>query len=243
MNATRQFSGTLWADYRRLPGILLTIYAVAWVIAAIRPSERQTWLLENLLVFVVLPVFIFTYKKFQFSNLSYVLIAVFLALHAVGAHYTYSEMPLGSWARDDWQLTRNHYDRIVHLAFGLLITFPLSELGVRGFGLSMGWSCMAAIHVLIAWSGIYELLEALVAHVTSPALGAAYNGAQGDEWDSQKDMALALLGSIMCMAMIGVWWRRATRRTRASFAHTPSVMPINGAGLANRGQHELTGTR
>ena len=243
MNATRQFPRPPWSNYRRMPEMLLAVYTVVWLVTAIRPADRQTWLFENLLVFVVLPTLIFTYKKFQFSNLSYVLIGVFLALHAVGANYTYSEMPLGNWFRDDWQLTRNHYDRIVHLIFGLLITFPLWEFAVRRFGLSIGWSCVAAIHVLIAWSSIYELLEALVAHVTSPALGAAYNGTQGDEWDSQKDMALALLGSVVCMAVTATWWRRAPRRTRVPFAHTPSVTPINGASLANRGQRELTGAR
>lgn len=199
---------------RRLPEVLLAFYILSWLFLAIRPTDRLTWLFENLLVFAVMPVLICAYKRFRFSNLSYVLMAAFLILHSIGAHYTYSETPLGNWFRDHLGLTRNHYDRIVHFVFGLLITFPLWEFVNRRLGLSVRFSGLLAVHVIVAWSALYELLEALVAHLVSPALGAAYNGAQGDEWDPQKDMVLALGGSLLALLIAAICRARTFCRAR-----------------------------
>ncbi|MCI0535634.1 MAG: DUF2238 domain-containing protein, partial [Verrucomicrobiales bacterium] len=132
-------------------------YAIVWLVTAIGPSSRQDWFLENLLVFAAVPVLIVTYRRFQFSNTSYALVAVFLMFHAVGAHYTYSETPLGDWLRDALLLKRNHYDRIVHFAFGLLLAFPLREALLRAGGVRRGWSYAITVQVAIAWSGFYEL--------------------------------------------------------------------------------------
>jgi putative membrane protein len=154
-------------------------YAIVWLVTAVAPSSRQDWLLENLLVFVTVFVLVVTYRRFQFSNVSYVLITLFVALHAAGAHYTYSEMPLGNWLRDALFLARNHYDRVVHFAFGLLIAFPLREVLMWAAGVRRGWSYAVTVHVVMAWSALYELLEAIVAYVVSPELGAAYTGTQG----------------------------------------------------------------
>jgi len=199
---------------RRLPEVLLAFYILSWLFLAIRPTDRLTWLFENLLVFAVMPVLICTYKRFRFSNFSYVLMAAFLILHAIGAHYTYSETPLGNWFRDQWGLTRNHYDRIVHFIFGLLVTFPLWEFVNRRLGQSARFSSLLAVHLIVAWSAIYELLEALVAHLVSPALGAAYNGAQGDEWDPQKDMVLSLCGSLLALLIAAICRARTSCRER-----------------------------
>lgn len=185
----------------RLPQWLFASYVVVWVLAAIRPFNRQDWLLENLLVFAVVPGLVITHRRFRFSNLSYCLITAFMTLHAIGAHYTYSEMPVGNWLRDDWQLSRNHYDRVVHFLFGLLICHPLWELLVRRLGLRNGWARVVAVHVVMAWSTLYEIIEAVVARVVSPELGAAYNGTQGDVWDAQKDSACALAGAVICVTI------------------------------------------
>ena len=190
---------------QHLPKVLLAIFGLTWLLLAIRPIDRLTWIFENLPVFALIPVLLCTYKRFQFSNFSYVLITAFLILHTIGAHYTYSEMPIGNWFRDHWGLARNHYDRLLHLFFGLLITLPFWELVNRHLGLCARVSALAAIHAILAWSMVYELLEALVAHLVSPALGAAYNGTQGDGWDAQKDMFLALLGSIVAVLILVVW--------------------------------------
>ncbi|MEQ2008879.1 MAG: DUF2238 domain-containing protein [Limisphaerales bacterium] len=186
----------------RLPQFLLASYTVVWALTAIRPFNRQDWLLENLLVFVVVPALACTHRRFRFSNCSYFLITLFMTAHAIGAHYTYSEMPLGNWLRDGWQLSRNHYDRVAHFLFGLLITYPLWELLVRGLALHRVWASVGAVHGVMAWSALYEIMEAVVAHLVSPELGAAYNEIQGDIWDAQRDAAFALAGALICIAAI-----------------------------------------
>lgn len=212
MSATGSHASAASAGLSRLPRWLLALYAVLWVLTAIKPFNRQDWLLENVLVFVFVPVLVITFRRFRFSNLSYVLITVYLSFHAVGAHYTYSEMPVFNWVRDDWQFARNHYDRVVHFLFGLLISLPLCELLVRVGGLRPGWARVGTVHVVAAWSAMYEILEAVVAHVVSPELGAVYNGIQGDIWDAQKDAALAISGAVITMALSALWPARPPAR-------------------------------
>jgi putative membrane protein len=215
-----QSSPAFWSN--RFLQALAAGYAILWLLMAIAPLSRQDWFLENLLVFVALPVLVVTYRKFHFSNVSYALIALFLALHAVGAHYTYSEMPVGNWLRDVLHLSRNHYDRVVHFAFGLLITFPLREVVVRAAGVRRGWSYAVPVHVVTAWSGLYELLEALVANLVSPELGAAYTGTQGDIWDPQKDTALAMTGALLSMAFASLVPRYLASRKPARLGRVRS---------------------
>src|SRR5687767_2953331 len=116
---------------RRLLQALCIAYALVWVMAAIKPVNRTDWLLENLLVFVFVPLLVFTYRQVPLSNVTYILIFLFLLLHAAGAHYTYSEVPLGYWLKETFNLQRNHFDRIVHLSFGLLLTYPVYEVLIR----------------------------------------------------------------------------------------------------------------
>ena len=114
--------------------LLAVAYAIVWIAAAIAPLDRSDWLLENLLVLIFVPVLVLTRRRFAFSKLSFALIAVFLSLHAYGAHYTYSFTPLGFWLQEALGQTRNHYDRIVHFGFGLLMTYPLLDMSRRVLG-------------------------------------------------------------------------------------------------------------
>lgn len=201
---------------RTLSGLALG-YAVVWIAAAIKPVHREDWLLENLLVFLALPALVALFRHRLLSNSSYGLLFVFLILHAVGAHFTYTEMPLGNFLRDQLHWSRNHYDRAVHFAFGLLVAYPVCET-LAGLGLRSPFlSSVVAIHVIMAWSGLYEVVEGLVAHFVNPELGAAFNGIQGDIWDAQKDMSLAMTGAVsaMAVALAGKSWRRAGRPRRA----------------------------
>lgn len=184
----------------RFIAILAGSYAVWWVLLAIRPVDRSDWLLENLLVFASVIVLVWTYPRFQFSNLSYILIALFLALHAVGAHYTYAEVPAGFWVRDWLGLSRNHFDRAIHLAFGLLILYPLRELLVRAAHVRFPWASWLALAAISALSSSFESIEAIIAQIVRPDLGAAYLGTQGDIWDAQKDMLAAIGGGLLAMA-------------------------------------------
>jgi putative membrane protein len=201
--------GRRFRDNRFLQILLLWLVGL-WIVTAIEPFNRRDWLLENLLVFVYGGILIATYRRFAFSNLSYGLFGLFLTLHLVGAHYTYTETPFGSWLQDALDLSRNHYDRIVHFAFGLLIAHPFRELHLRAVGVRREWSYLMVVVTVLGFSGFYETLEAIVAVIVSPELGAAYLGTQGDEWDAQKDTALAFAGSVLAMAI--TWGLERHRR-------------------------------
>jgi putative membrane protein len=200
---------------RRLLLRLLPAYGVFWIWLAIDPLNRRDWLLENLLVLILIPLLLLTYRRFEFSLTSYCLIGLFLVLHAFGAHYTYAEVPLGYRLQDLWGLSRNPFDRIAHFAYGALLVFPIRELLVRQAGLRGWWAYALPVCVVLAQSGFFEVLEAIVAMIVSPELGNIYLGTQGDEWDAQHDMAAALGGSVLTMGI--VFALRVAVRPKANF--------------------------
>jgi putative membrane protein len=193
----------------------LAAYLVVWAALAVSPVDRETWLLENGLVFALAALLLAIRRRFRFSNLSMVLILAFLSLHAVGSHYTYSAAPPGVWARDAFGLARNHYDRFVHLAFGVLWAYPFRELALRRVHAHRIWSYVVPCLAVLSCSSGYEILESWAAQVVNPAIGVAFVGAQGDVWDGQKDMTLALGGAVL--AMLG------TARARRATGHEPWV--------------------
>jgi putative membrane protein len=204
--------GVPFARNRFLQG-LVAAYALFWFIAAIAPVDRSTWLLENLLVLAVLLLLAATHRRFVFSNLSYGLILAFLALHSVGSHYTYSAVPAGFWVRDVLGLERNPYDRFVHFVFGLLLSYPLREMVLRVVHVHRVWSWVIPVLAILALSSGYEIVESWAARMVDPEVGMAFVGAQGDVWDGQKDMTLALVGAILAM------WSAA--RLRRRLGHEP----------------------
>ena len=181
---------------------LLSWYAMLWIVLAVAPHDRQDWLLENLLALTAVVALAATYRRFQFSTPSYVLITAFLSLHAVGAHYTYAEVPVGFWLQHLFGLSRNPFDRLVHFSYGLLLAYPLREMLIRLAGIGRFWSFYLAVSGMLAQSGLFEIVEAVVAQIVSPDLGAAYLGTQGDEWDAQNDMIAATAGAVLCMAVV-----------------------------------------
>ena len=182
-----------------LPAGLLLCYGLLWTWLAIAPVNRRDWLLENLLAFALVLLLTLTYRRFQLSTLSYCLMTFFMTLHAVGAHYTYAEVPLGFWLQDLWSLSRNPFDRIVHFAYGVLLAYPVREILRRLAGVRGLWSYALSVSSILAQSGLFEIIESIVAALVSPDLGNAYLGTQGDEWDAQKDMAAALGGAVLAM--------------------------------------------
>ena len=196
MNVERSHSVT-----DRFLTIVAGCYAAFWIVLAIRPVDREDWFLENLLVFVTVGLLTLTFRGFRFSNLSYALLAVFLALHALGAHYTYAQVPAGFWLRDLLHLERNHFDRVIHFGFGLLLLYPMKEFLTRHVGVRPSWAPWLALASIIAMSSFFEILEAIIAQVVHPDLGAAYLGTQGDIWDAQKDMVAAVFGGIIATAL------------------------------------------
>lgn len=200
----------------RLLQVLAAGYVVVWVMLAINPVYPDDWLLENILVVLFVGGLIVTYRKFPLSDLSYVLTVLFMALHAVGAHYTYAETPIGFWMQETFGFARNHYDRVVHFSFGLLMAYPIREIFLRVAHARGFFAYYLPFDVTLAFSGAYEIIEMLVAVMVSPEAGDAYLGTQGDIWDAQKDMALASAGAIICMGAT------ALIRTIRKKSHTPN---------------------
>ncbi|MEX6502236.1 DUF2238 domain-containing protein [Pseudomonas zhanjiangensis] len=182
--------------------LIALILLLTWLWAAIAPLSRQDWLLENLLVFFFCGLLLATYRLFAFSLASYWLFCLFIALHLYGSHYTYAETPFGDWLADSLGLARNHYDRLVHFGFGLLLTYPLRELLHRRAGLKNGWLDLLSLTLVMAMSAFYEQVEMLAALIVNPELGSAFLGTQGDEWDAQKDEGLAMLGALSLLALL-----------------------------------------
>jgi putative membrane protein len=195
----------------RLHRSLLATYGVLWTALAIAPLHRLDWLLENVLPVLMVGLLTLTYRRFQFSDRSYILIAAFLMLHAVGAHYTYEQVPAGDWLKQALGLQRNHFDRVAHFSFGLLLTVPVRELFARLAALTGFWSRYVALTTVVAFSGFFEILEAWVAQIVSPELGAVYLGSQGDIWDAQEDMTAALAGAVLATILTAAF-RRSARR-------------------------------
>jgi len=168
------------------------------------------WCLENLLVVVLLVYLIATYRKHPLSNTSYGMILVFLCFHEWGAHFKYFDVPLGEWMKGWLHTHRNHYDRVVHFAFGFLFSYPMHEMYVRYAGLKGRWSYYFPAETVMALGAVYECIEALVASIVSPDAGEAFVGMQGDMWDAQEDMAMNVLGAIIAMTALAIY--RSTRK-------------------------------
>ncbi|MBX7210073.1 MAG: DUF2238 domain-containing protein [Verrucomicrobiaceae bacterium] len=202
--------------YERHARTLSALFVLLWIALAVRPVSRMDWLLENVLLLVVVPVLFAAHRRRLFSRLSHSLIFVFMCLHEIGAHYTYSQVPYDDWWRHltghtlndvfGWQ--RNHFDRVVHFLYGLLVAYPIREVFLRIVRARGFWGYFLPLDLTMSTSLIYELIEWLAASVLGGDLGQAYLGTQGDMWDAHKDMALASLGALLAMLVTAaVNWR------------------------------------
>lgn len=199
MSGSRPFSKN------RFLQLVLIGYALVWISTAVDPLDWLTWILENILVVVFGGILLWTYRRFAFSNRSYLLIALFLSLHAIGTNTGYAQSPVGFWLKDLLGLSRNPYDRVLHFAFGLLLAYPFYELLIRTGNLHSRLVHWLSISLILAASVGFEVLESLVAEIVSPGTGPEWLGGQGDEWDMQLDLVAALLGAIA--AMVATSWR------------------------------------
>src|SRR6266513_6387866 len=198
------------SQQNKLVAGLTAFCAVIWALASIHPVDRQAWILENLLVVLFGLALWLSHHRLQLSNASYIFIALFLILHIIGAHYTYAKMPFGLWARNFFGLSRNHFDRVAHFGFGFFLAFPVRELLLRFSGIRHCWSFWMAPAVILALSGLFEIIESIVAEVVAPGKGVAWLGGQGDEWDAQNDMVSALVGSLLMMGVAALLqWKKA----------------------------------
>ncbi len=186
----------------RYQKVLLSLFVLVWVWAAINPAFRHGWLLENYLVFIFIPIILVTGRYFKLSNVSYTLITIFMILHVVGSHYTYEKVPFGYMLQDWFGAERNMYDRLVHFSFGFLLAYPVREVFVRITKAKGFWGYYLPLDVTLSLSAVYEIIEWLTAQNVGSAAGIAFLGAQGDIWDAQKDMTMAGIGAILAMLII-----------------------------------------
>lgn len=186
-------------------GSLVALCVVTWVITAIRPYDFQAWALEQIAPLLCISLIVWSSQYVRFSPAALAGLAVLFVLHAIGTHFTYSLTPYDEFAQrwlgfsiDEyfgWQ--RNHYDRFVHLAFGALVALPFFEFLRSYFRCSNRAAWFFSLHLIISSSAIYELLEWWAAVIFASEAGALYLGSQGDIWDAQWDIALAILGFSM----------------------------------------------
>ena len=206
-------------SHRRFLLVLAALLAIQFVLLGISPHNRSDWMLENALVVVFIGAMVATYRTLTLSRISYFLIFLFLSLHLVGAHYTYSEVPYDAWFASltghsfnelvGWE--RNNFDRVVHFAYGILLAYPIREVFLRVVRLRGFWGYLFPLDIAMSTSLLYELIEWGAASVFGGELGQAYLGTQGDIWDAHKDMALASLGALIAMLITGglnAWLQR-----------------------------------
>jgi putative membrane protein len=197
---------------RRFFGILLAILTLTFIWSAIHPHDRFTWYLEVFPVLIGLPLLVFTYRRFPFSHLAYGLLLVHAIILLIGGHYTYAEMPLFSWLRDINGWDRNYYDRLGHVAQGFVPAIITREILLRTSPLQPGkWLFFLVVCVCLAISAAYEFLEWWVA-LASGSDAVAFLATQGDVWDTQWDMFLAMLGAIAALLLLSGWHDRSMHK-------------------------------
>ena len=180
------------------------------VLAGVHPDKVFDYFLENATAFAFLAVLAVTYRLLPLSDLSYLLIFVYLSMHEWGAHYKYSDVPLGEWLKPILHTNRNMYDRVAHFSYGLMCSYPLQEMFVRKAKVDIRWRYVLPVEAILSFSAIYEILEALAANILTPERGEEFVGMQGDMWDSQEDMLMAAIGSVVAMIILAVIRNRRT---------------------------------
>ncbi len=181
---------------------LLLAFIGVWVWAAIHPVFPHDWLLENYLVFISVPIILILGHFFKLSKVSYTLITLFLILHLIGSHYTYEHVPFGYTLEHWFGESRNMYDRLVHFSCGFLLFYPIREMFIRLSKVKGVWAYIFPIDLLGSFSALYEIIEWQAAKAVDPLSGLAFLGSQGDIWDAQKDMFLAIIGACIAALII-----------------------------------------
>ena len=180
--------------------LLLILFFIGLIASGIQPHDYFTWILEVFPGIIGLVILLFTFKKFQFTTLTYAFILVHCYILFVGGHYTYAEVPLFDWVKEVFHQSRNNYDKVGHFAQGFVPAMIVRELFVRRDIVKRGiWLPILTVCVCISISAVYELFEWFVA-VVSGQSSEAFLGTQGDPWDTQSDMLFAAIGAI-CMVL------------------------------------------
>ncbi len=187
-----------------IPQLMLAWYLALFLVMAIAPVDPRIWWGQNILPVLFVATLVVTHRSFPLSNVSYVLITVWLTLHTIAVHYTYPKVPLGFWLDQWFNFHRNHFDRIVHFSFGFFLTLPLVEVFRRRCN-AKGWLLpYLVVMTVLGFSAFWEIIEAWVGQVAHPDIEKALVGHQGDVWDPQRDMAAALYGSLLYVGFLAL---------------------------------------
>jgi putative membrane protein len=210
----------------RLPLALLAAAALVCLATLwAPPAGRTSWLLEVGPGLVGIAVLVATARRLPLSHWVYVGVFAHLLILIYGGYYTYAATPLGNWAKAAFGLSRNHYDRVGHLALGVFPAFTVREVLLRKTPLRPGgWLTFLTLSVVLAVAAFWELLEWWVALLVASDVGDAFLGSQGDVWDAQWDMLLALVGAAAALALF-------TKAHARSMAKAPRVMPIDAGAI------------
>jgi len=203
--------------------VLLTIVLMCLAVSAIHPHDYFTWILEVAPVLIGIPLVLWTYQRFPLTTLLYVLLAVHALILMTGGHYTYAEVPLFNNLRDTFHMSRNHYDRVGHFAQGFIPAILAREILLRRTPLRPGgWLNFLSVAICLAFSAFYELIEWWTALATGEA-ATAFLGTQGDPWDTQWDMFLALVGACVSLVTLRHAHDRALHRVAVHVSSATSV--------------------
>lgn len=188
--------------------VLVCLYLTGFALLAIHPNDRADWALENLFPISQLIAVAISYRYFKFTRLSYYMIFFYLFVQSWGGHFTYAEAAPFNWIRDHFHLSRNEYDRVAHFMLGFLVGIPVREILMSVVKTSRRWLAFLTSAIILAIGAFYELIEWWVAVLATPNLGTAFLGTQGDVWDTQWDMFLALVGVVVTLALFQKWHDR-----------------------------------
>jgi len=201
----------------REPVSLLLITGLILLWSGIGPLERLTWWLEVAPVLIGVLLLTYTYSSFRLSPLLYRLLFIHAVILMVGGHYTYARVPAGFWLQDLFDLSRNHYDRLGHLAQGFVPAILAREILIRKSPLEPGkWLFFVVVCVCLAFSAFYEMIEWWAAVLLGGQSAESFLGTQGDVWDTQWDMFLALIGAICAQLLLARTHDHSLRRLNVS---------------------------
>ena len=207
-------------EHARLPLALLLVFALVSVATLIHPpAGRTSWALEVGPGLCGIAVLIGVYRRFPMSHIVYVGVFIHVLILVWGGYYTYALNPLGAWAQQAFHLSRNHYDRIGHFALGAFPALTIREVLLRRTPLVRGgWLTFIVLAIVLAIGAFWELIEWWTTLLVAPDVGQAFLGSQGDIWDAQWDMLMALIGAAFSLPLLG----RAHDR---SMARGPAITP------------------
>ena len=195
--------------------ILLFIVGAFLLWSVINPKDYGVWFLEVFPALIGIAILAIIYPKFKFSNIVYIFVAIHSIILIIGGHYTYAENPLFNWLKVTFDLSRNYYDRLGHIAQGFFPAIIIRELLLRKSKLEKGkWLFFLVVCVVLAVSATYELFEWQAAVTLSPGTGDAFLATQGDIWDTQWDLFLALIGAIASLLIFSRWHDRQLERIK-----------------------------